>query len=120
MIFGRDLLDQIDAFNLCPKLSSARAPKMGHPFELNVLISLGPVSIRLPLPRRRRQLPVANPDAKQTHDDPRHAEVFRRTKREEEIALLSVERQDFARSREKKRIGDWDALHKTCIYCNLV
>ena len=120
VIFGRDLLDQIDAFNLCPKLSSARAPKMDHPFELNVLISLGPVSIRLPLPRRRRQLPVANPDAKETHDDARHAEVFRRTKREEEIALLSVECQDLARSRERKRIRDWDALHKTCIYCNPV
>lgn len=120
IIFGRNLLDQTDAFNLCPSLYPTRQLKKDNPFELNVLISLGPVSISLPLPRRRRQLPVPIPDRKETHDDARHAEMFWRTKREEEIALLPVEHQDLAKARGKRRIRDWDALHRTCVYCNPV
>ncbi|KAH8790393.1 hypothetical protein F5882DRAFT_517283 [Hyaloscypha sp. PMI_1271] len=120
VIFGRDLLDQTDTFNLCPNLYPKRTTKKDSPFELNILISLGPVSIRLPIPRRRQQCPVVNPDPKEIHDDERHAEMFRRTKREEEITAEPVEHQGKGRSRERRRIREWDALHRECAYCNPV
>jgi hypothetical protein len=120
VIFGRDLLDQTDTFNLCPNLCPKRTTKKDSPFELNILISLGPVSIRLPIPRRRQQCPVVNPDPKEIHDDERHAEMFRRTKREEDITEKPVEHQGQGRRRERRRIREWDALHRECAYCNPV
>ncbi|KAN0094254.1 hypothetical protein V8E51_017438 [Hyaloscypha variabilis] len=120
VIFGRDLLDKADAFNLCPNLYPTRPAKKDNPFELNVLISLGPVPVILSIPWRRWQRHAVNPGPKEKHDNARHAEMFRRTKKEEEIALLPVELRGLARSREKRKIGDWDAFHRTCIYCNPV
>jgi len=118
VIFGRDLLELTDAFILCPDLLSSRLTDKDNPFELNVLISLGPVSTFLSIARRRRHSPMTNPDPKEIHDDARHAEMFRRSKREEEIALLPIGQQNVARARERRKMRDWDTLHATCIYCN--
>jgi len=120
VIFGLDLLDQTDAFNLCPNIYPTRPAKNHDTFELNVLISLGPVSIRLPISRRLRQYTTVSPDPKEVHDDARHAELFRRTKKDEDIALLPAGHQHLARLRERRRIEEWEALHRTCIYCNPV
>lgn len=120
VIFGRDLLEQTDAFNLCPDLLSTRSAAKDNLFELNVLISLGPVSITLPIPRRLKHSPVANQDPKEIHDDAHHAEIYRRSKKEEEIALLPEEQQHLARATERRKIRDWDARHGRCIYCNSV
>ncbi|KAH6714408.1 hypothetical protein BKA61DRAFT_655910 [Leptodontidium sp. MPI-SDFR-AT-0119] len=121
VIFGRDLLEQTNAFNLCPDLLSTRSADKDNPFELNVLINLGPVSIALRVLWRRRQSPTANPDPKDIHDNARHAEMFRRSKKEEEIGLLPVEQQHLARATERMKIRDWDTHHgRRCMYCNPV
>jgi hypothetical protein len=121
VIFGRDLLEQTDAFNLCPDLRSTRSADKGNQFELNVLIDLGPVSIALRVLWRRRQSPTINPDPKNIHDDARYAEMFRRSEKEEEIGLLPVEQQHLARATERIKIRDWDTHHgRRCMYCSPV
>jgi hypothetical protein len=121
VIFGRELLEEADIFNLCFNSSQNLSTSRNDAFELRVLISLGPVAIVLPTPRRRRRKSaLIAVDHKEAHDDSRHAEMFRRTKREEEIAGLSVEQQIIARNIEERRIETWNALHKTCRYCQLV
>ena len=120
VIFGRDLLDDTNAFNICPELFSGPPSEPDDPFELNVLISLGPVSLNIPISRRSRRVTVVNPDPKEIHDNARHAEMFRRSNREDEIVLLPTEQQDRARAREKMRVREWAAGHSTCIYCNPV
>jgi hypothetical protein len=109
VIFSRDLLDQTDAFSLCPDLLSTRPADKNNPFELKILISLGRLSDLIPTSRRR-----------QRSADARHAEMFRRSKREGEIALLTGRQQVKANVMERKKIMDWDAIHRTCVYCNHV
>jgi hypothetical protein len=121
VIFGRELLEEADIFNLCFNSSQNLSTSRKDAFELRVLISLGAVAIVLPIPRRRRRkCALIAVDHKEAHDDSRHAEIFRRTTREEEIAGLPVEQQFIARNIEERRIEAWDALHKTCRYCQLV
>lgn len=120
VVFGRNFLDDTDAFNLCPDLSSSPLVNEDDPFELNILISLGPVSLNIPLSRRKRQAGVVDRDPKEAHDDLKHAEMFRRSIMEDEIASLPKCQQDQARARENTRTNNWAARHASCIYCNAV
>jgi len=116
VIFGRELLEYTDAFNLCPDLLDNQCADEDNPLELNVLISLGSVSFSIPI--SRRNVPIADP--KEQHDKERHAELYRRSQREDEIALLPPGEQDRAKIAERRKARAWDALHVTCIHCNPV
>jgi hypothetical protein len=116
LILGRDLLEQTDAFNLCPELLSSQPLLDDQPFEFNVFISLGPVSISIPLPRRKRRSPTVDP--KTRHDDEKHAEMYRRSKKVEEIAAMPEDQRPRARAVERRAIRAYEALHTPCIYCS--
>ncbi|PVH73364.1 hypothetical protein DL98DRAFT_576346 [Cadophora sp. DSE1049] len=127
LIFGRGLLEQTDAFNLCPSLSSSSLPiplegdtSSSDTKAFHVLISLGPVSLNIPISRRKRRAAALQVDGKEQHDNARHAEMFRRSTREDEICLLPVSEQGVARVRELRRARKWDVQHASCLYCTPV
>jgi len=109
VILGRDVLDETDAFNHCSDLSCTRISSSNKPFELNILIF-----------KRKRKLAEATPDPKEVHDDERHAEMLRRSRREDEISLLLGNQRDRAKARERVLSREWDARHAACMYCNPV
>jgi hypothetical protein len=116
MIFGRDLLETTNAFSLCPELSKAQHTDDDNPFELNVLISLGSISLAIPIPRRKRRV-VAVQSAREGHDNERHAEMYRRSQKDDEIALLPVHEQERAKTLERRRALAWDNVHVNCVHC---
>jgi len=118
VIFGRELLEQADIFKSCFNSTQNSLMPKRNAFEFRIYISLGRIANALPIPRRRRRkrAPIAA-DEKEAHDDSRHAEMYRRTKQEEEIACLPVEQQSMARDIEERRITAWKAAHRTCRYC---
>jgi hypothetical protein len=116
VIFGRDLLEITNAFSLCPELSEAQHLENDNPFELNVLISLGPISLAYPIPRRKRRAAVVE-SARERHDNERHAEMYRRSQKDDEIALLPMHEQERAKTLERRRALAWDKLHINCVHC---
>ena len=115
VIFGHDLLDHTDAFILCPNTSTAHPRTDDTWFVQKVSISLGPVSINFPFPRKRRHSRLDIPNPKEIHDDDRHAEMFRRTRSEEETVLLEARYRDTARAMKRRKAREWDVLHTNCI-----
>lgn len=117
VIFGRDLLYQLDAFNRCPDLMPSLSAGKNNHYEFKVLISLGRLTSKL---RRSKTKQASNkplPHTKEAHDNERFSEIFRRSQKKEEIALMPEGQQDQARAREKRRAMAWDAAHATCVHC---
>lgn len=122
LIFGRDLLERLDAFNRCPELSFDEhldEPNDVSIPEFNVLIDMGGFfSSRR---RRRNKKKTLTPsDEKEKHDDERHAELGRRSRIEDEISLLPQGEQAQARRVERRKARTWDQLHAHCVHCNPV
>jgi hypothetical protein len=116
VIFGRDLLDQLDAFNRCPDLMSSSSGKSDH-FELKDLISLGRLASKLRGSKHKQESNTPLPNTKEAHDAERHSELFRRSQKKEEIALMPAGQQDQARAKEQRRERQWDTAHATCVHC---
>jgi hypothetical protein len=116
VIFGRDLLETTNAFSLCPELSKAQHADDDNPFELSVLISLGSISLALPIPRRKRRIHVVE-SAREEHDNERHAEMYRRSQKDDYIALLPMHEQERAKILKRRRALAWDKLHINCVHC---
>lgn len=117
VIFGRHLLDQLDAFNRSPDLLSSSSPGNKNHFELKVLISLGRVAFKLCGSKHKKASTTPLPNTKEAHDDERHSEMFRRSQKKEEIDLMPIGQQVQAKAREDRRLRRWDADHATCIHC---
>jgi hypothetical protein len=117
VIFGRDLLDQTDAFNRCPELSSPLSAGKDDHFEFKVLISLGRLTSKLRSSKHKQTSNIPLPNTKEAHDEERHSEIFRRSQKKEEIALMPERELDQAKAKEKRRVRAWDAAHATCIHC---
>ncbi|KUJ13201.1 uncharacterized protein LY89DRAFT_154980 [Mollisia scopiformis] len=107
VILGRDVLDETDAFNCCSGLSCSGAASSQDPYELNILI----------FKKKKRKHAEMTSDPKEVHDDERHAEMLRRSRREDEISLLTGDRREQARGRERILCRAWDDRHAACIYC---
>lgn len=120
VILGRDLLEQTDAFNFCPDLLSSKARDRTKSFEYKVLISLGPLSKKLPGFRKIERSNTPVPNSKEAHDNERHAEMFRRSEKEDEIASLPVALRSREEEREKGRVREWNTVHLNCVHCNPV
>ncbi|KAE8441296.1 hypothetical protein EG329_005526 [Mollisiaceae sp. DMI_Dod_QoI] len=104
VVLGQTLLEQTNAFNNCPGLLSSKSRDKTKPYEYNILISLGPLAL----------------DSKKAHDDKRHDEMFRRSEKETEIALMPEPKRAQEKASEKQRVDDWNALHVNCVHCNPV
>jgi len=117
VIFGRDLLDQLDAFNRCPDLMPSLSAGKDNHFEFKVLISLGRLTSKLRRSKNKQASNIPLPHTKEAHDSERFSEIFRRSQRKEEIALMPRGQQDQARAREERRVRVWDAAHSTCVHC---
>jgi hypothetical protein len=117
VIFGRDILDQLDAFNRCPDLMSSSSSGKSDHFELKVLISLGRLASKLHGSKHKQESNTPLPNTKKAHDAERHSELFRRSQKKEEIALMPAGQQDQARAKEQRRERQWDAAHATCVHC---
>jgi hypothetical protein len=115
VIFGRDLLDQLDAFNHCPDLMPSLSTGKDNHFEFKVLISLGRLTSKLRKHKQASNIP--RPNTKEAHDSERFSEIFWRSQKEEEIALMPEGQQDQARAGEERRARVWDAAHATCVHC---
>ena len=110
VILGRDVLDETDAFNRCSELSCTKSSRNKNPFELNIMIF-----------KRKRKAPTAPLElTKDVHDDGRHAEMFRRSKREDEISHLPEDQRERAKANKRIKSREWDAAHANCTYCNMV
>jgi hypothetical protein len=116
VIFGRDLLDQLDAFNRCPDLMPSLSAGKDNHFEFKVLISLGRLTAKLRRSKNKQASNTPVPHTKEAHDSERFSEIFRRSRRKEEIALMPQGQQDQARAREERRVRVWDAAHSTCVH----
>ena len=117
VIFGRDLLDQLDAFNRCPDLMSSSSLGKSNNFELKIFIGLGWLASNLRGSKHKQAGNTPLPNTKEAHDAERHSELFRRSQKKEEIALMPVGQQDQARAKEQRRKREWDAAHATCVHC---
>ena len=117
VIFGRDILDQLDAFNRCPDLMSSSSSGKSDHFELKVLISLGRLASKLRGSKHKQESNTPLPNTKEAHDAERHSELFRRSQKKEEIALMPAGQQDQARAKEQRRERQWDTAHATCVHC---
>lgn len=105
VILGRDLLEDIKACDLYPEAFTPVAKiedGENSPFEFYIVIRPGSVPFTLPISRRKLEnIAAGTSSAEDIHDDERHVEMYRRTIREEEIALLPESEQVLA-----KRMGD--------------
>jgi hypothetical protein len=110
VILGRDVLDETDAFNRCSELSCTQSSRNKNPFELNIMIFK---------PKRKIPDTLLEP-TKDAHDNERHAEMFRRSKREAEISLLPEDQRKRAKARERIKSREWDVAHANCTYCSMV
>jgi len=117
VIFGRDLLGQLDAFNRCLDLMSSPSSGKSNHFELKVLISLGRLASKLRGSKHKQESNTLLPNTKEAHDAERHSELFRRSQKKEEIALMPAGQQDQARAKEQRRERQWDTAHATCVHC---
>jgi len=120
VVLGRDLLDKTDTFNLFPDLLSSKPRGMTKAYEFKVYISLGRWSKRLPGFRGPEQTLSPAPNSKTAHDNERHAEMYRRSEREVELAALPPAQRAREEAKEKKKVGDWNAAHVNCVHCNPV
>ncbi|CZT12298.1 uncharacterized protein RAG0_16170 [Rhynchosporium agropyri] len=120
VVFGRDLLETTDAFNLCPDLTSTTGSSNNIlSDEFNILIYLGPVSRFFSIFRRdRRSTQLVDPEAE--HERGKHSESRRRYQMDMEIESLSEAVQDAARREEEEMKGGWAAKHVACVYCTPV
>ncbi|CZR56416.1 uncharacterized protein PAC_06304 [Phialocephala subalpina] len=109
VILGRDLLEETDAFNRSSDLSCARTASRKRPFELNIIISRW---------KKKRKVVDTTPNPKEVHDDERHAEILRRSRRDDEISLLIGDERDRAQAGERALCREWDARHAACRYCH--
>jgi hypothetical protein len=108
VILGRDILDKTDAFNRCHDPSCTRVTSNRKAFELNTMISRS---------KRKQKRTEISPDPKEVHDDERHAEIRRCSKREDEISQLIGLQRDQAVASESASCREWDARHEACTYC---
>ena len=120
VVLGRSLLDKTDAFNLFPSLLSSNPRGIGMPFEFKILISRGHWSKKFPGFWGRGQENVPVPHSKVAHDNERHAEMYRRSEREVELAALPASQRAREEAREKRKVRDWNAAHLNCVHCNPV
>lgn len=141
IIVGRSLLEKTDAFNLCPTLRDTSPLTSSSPLStetsslsasspnpqttiksFHLFITLCPVSVSLLLGKRkhRKNKFDAVIDAKQEHDNERHAEMFRRSRAEDEMLLLRCDKFKIAKEEEARRIKAWEDGHKECGFCCLV
>ena len=117
VIFGRDLLDQLDAFNRYPDLMSTSSSGKCDYFKLKVLISSSRLASKLRGSKHKQESNTPLPNTKEAHDAERHSELFRRSQKKEEIALMPAGQQDQARAKEQRRERQWDTAHATCVHC---
>jgi hypothetical protein len=118
LIFGRDLLDETDAFNKCPELLSHQPMDDSSPCELKILISLGPVSSFWSSLFKRLKPLIPVPSAEQIHDKQHSDEMYRRSKSRTAISLLPSNEQLAAELLEWQTAKQYDQLHATCVYCH--
>lgn len=140
LILGRQLLEQTDAFNLCPTLSNlsyTSSPSTGdshapleerfEPNSFYIFVSVGPVAASLLRGRRKcgttNDKPATEEELaakKELADEEKHykawhAELSRQSKRMAEIG-----NQASARDEEEKMVREWEVKHRGCSWCHRV
>jgi hypothetical protein len=90
-----------------------------RPFELKIMIHLGPMS-NLFSKRNRVVISAVPPSEvqRERHKEKRRAEMCRRSKVKDWIATLPLDRQRAAEVVEETRQAEYNMEHQTCVYCH--
>ncbi|KAK9419180.1 hypothetical protein SUNI508_01157 [Seiridium unicorne] len=117
IIFGRDLLELTDAFNLCPDLKSSEEARRDVLAELNIIIDRGRIAEFLRSLRKKPDSAAAVQSDIERHDSERHAYWYRMSQLEEEIARSTGLILEQKRAVKEKILREWETNHVNCQFC---
>ncbi|KAK9780543.1 hypothetical protein SCAR479_02658 [Seiridium cardinale] len=118
IIFGRDLLETTDAFNLCPDLKSREETRRDILGELNIIIDRGRIAwfLRSLLKKPDSAAAAVQSDIER-HDSERHAYWYRMSQLEEEIERSTGLIMEQRRAVKEKMLREWETNHVNCQFC---